>query len=56
MNDHYFTNNYLNALKNYVKPNCVCLFVGNLSFLGLSAALFGAAKVKIDLNWFVYYL
>lgn len=45
MNDHYLTNNYLTALKKYVQPNSVCLFVGNLSFMGLTAALFGAAKV-----------
>lgn len=53
MNDQYLINNYLNALKKYVKPNCVCLFVGNMSFIGLSAALFGAAKVcKIYFNCF----
>jgi len=45
MNDQYLTNNYLNALKKHVKPNSVCLFIGNLSFVGLAAALFGAAKV-----------
>jgi len=49
MNDHYLTNNYLTALKKYVQPNSVCLFVGNLSFMGLAAALFGAAKVFISI-------
>lgn len=53
MNDHYLTNNYLNALKEYVQPNSVCLFLGNLSFIGLAAALFGAAKVYIFLKNFV---
>lgn len=47
MNDHTLANNYLNALKKYVQPNSVCLFVGNLSFIGLAAALFGATKVYI---------
>jgi len=45
MNDQYLTNNYLNTLKKHVKPNSVCLFIGNLSFIGLAAALFGATKV-----------
>jgi len=53
MNDNYLTNNYLNALKNYVQPNSVCLFLGNLSFIGLAAALFGAAKVHI---YFIFVL
>lgn len=56
MNDHYFTNNYLNALKKYVQLNSVCLFVGNLSFIGLAAVLFGAAKVHIFLNLIDYSL
>lgn len=47
MNDHNLSLNYLNALKKYVKPNSVCLFVGNLSFIGLAAALFGAEKVDL---------
>lgn len=47
MNDPYLINNYLNALKKYVKPNSICLFVGNLSFIGIAAALFGASKVVI---------
>lgn len=47
MNDTYLTNSYLNALKKHVQPNSVCLFVGNLSFVGLAAALFGASKVSI---------
>lgn len=45
MNDQYLTNNYLNTLKKYIKSNSVCLFVGNLSFIGLAAVLFGAEKV-----------
>ncbi|VVC36329.1 Hypothetical protein CINCED_3A003755 [Cinara cedri] len=45
INDNNLTNKYLNALKKYVQPNSVCLFVGNLSFIGLAAALFGAMKV-----------
>lgn len=50
MNDHNLTSNYLNALKKYIEPDSVCLFVGNLSFIGLAAALFGAAKVNILFN------
>jgi len=49
MNDRYLTNNYLTALKKYVQPNSVCLFVGNLSFMGLAAPLFGASKVFISI-------
>ncbi|XP_050436521.1 protein arginine N-methyltransferase 7 [Adelges cooleyi] len=45
MNDHSVTNKYLTVLEKYIQPNSVCLFVGSLSFLGLSAALFGAKKV-----------
>lgn len=56
MNDHNLTLNYLNALKKYVEPDSICLFVGNLSFIGLAAALFGAAKVHFYLNIFLYNL
>ncbi|XP_025404749.1 protein arginine N-methyltransferase 7 isoform X2 [Sipha flava] len=45
MNDHNLTLNYLNALKKYIKLGSVCLFVSNLSFIGLAATLFGAEKV-----------
>lgn len=56
MNDHYLTNNYLNALKKYVPLNSVCLFIGNLSFIGLVAALFGAAKVLYNLFYITYFI
>jgi hypothetical protein len=47
MNDHNLTLNYLNALKKYIKLGSVCLFVSNLSFIGLAATLFGAEKVNL---------
>lgn len=53
MNDDYLTNNYLTSLKKNIKPNSVCLFLGNLSFIGLAAALFGAAKVHIYFTFVV---
>lgn len=56
MNDHYLTNNYLNALKKYIPLNSVCLFVGNLSFIGLVAALFGATKVHNNLIYITCFI
>lgn len=47
INDQHLTNNYLNGLKKYVQPGYVCLFVSNLSFMGLAAVKFGASKVLI---------